>query len=946
MQANRFCVEEGSWLCIEELVHIETKRWEDRSMDKFSFLSNADPSWIEGEFRKYLKDPGSVEESWRSFFEGFEFARTQYEEEGTVPEKVYKEFKVQNLINGYRTRGHLFTRTNPVRERRKYRPTLDIENFGLDESDLETVFQAGSEIGLGPATLRDIIEHLDRTYRRSIGVEYRYIRQPQMLEWFQEKMDPIQNDPALSSEEKRHILHKLNQAVVFEKFLQKRFPGQKRFSLQGAETLIPALDTVVEHGVTLGAEEFVVGMAHRGRLNVLANIFQKTYEEIFSEFEPKDYEEALFDGDVKYHLGFSKHVQTDQGKDVKMTLAPNPSHLESVDPVVEGLSRAKLDNIHQQDEDKMVPILIHGDAAIAAQGVVYEVVQMAQLDGYRTGGTIHIVINNQVGFTTNYLEGRSSTYCTDVGKVTLSPVFHVNGDDPEAMVHTIKLAMEYRQQFHKDVFIDLLCYRRHGHNEGDEPKFTQPLLYKAIAKHPDPRQIYFEQLKERGDVEAGIAEEMEEEFKGLLQEKLDQSKQITTQHLSSFQEEESQQHSTPEDFERSPKTGVPKKTLRHVGNKLVEIPEGKSFFKKLEKLLKERKKMLDEEQLDWGMCELLAYGSLLMERHPVRLTGQDTERGTFAHRHAVVRLEDSAETYVHLQHLSEDQAPYHIYNSPLSEFGCLGFEYGYSLVTPFTLTIWEAQFGDFMNGAQVIIDQYLSSAEDKWKATNGLVLLLPHGYEGMGPEHSSARLERFLNLCSEYNMQVVNCTTPANFFHVLRRQVKWRFRKPLVVMTPKSLLRHPRVISSMDELSKGRFEELLDDPVAEASKTRTVVFCSGKLYYDLLDKKEELGANDLALVRLEQIYPFPWTQFDKVLKKYKNAQRLVWAQEEPENMGAWGYLLRILRGMDVDLELVSRPASASPASGSPQRFQRRQDHIVDTVFQHHLKKQKKKATAS
>ncbi len=912
-------------------------------MDKFSFLNNVDISWIEEEFKKYLKDPGSVEESWRNFFEGFEFARTQYEEEGTVPEKVYKEFKVQNLINGYRTRGHLFTKTNPVRERRKYRPTLDIENFGLEESDLDTVFQAGSEIGLGPVTLREIIEHLDRTYRRSIGVEYRYIRQPELLEWFQEKMDPIQNDPELSAEEKRQILHKLNQAVVFEKFLQKRFPGQKRFSLEGAETLIPALDKVIEHGVSLGADEYVVGMAHRGRLNVMANIFQKTYEEIFSEFTPKDYEDSLFDGDVKYHLGFSKQVTTDQGKEIKMTLAPNPSHLESVDPVVEGMSRAKLDNIHKGDEKKLVPILIHGDAAIAAQGVVYEVVQMAQLEGYRTGGTIHIVINNQVGFTTNYLEGRSSTYCTDVGKVTLCPVFHVNGDDAEALVHTMKLAMEYRQQFHKDVFIDLLCYRRYGHNEGDEPKFTQPLLYKAIAKHPDPRQIYYEQLKERGDVEAGIAEKMEEEFKGLLQEKLDESKEITTQKVTPFQEGEGQQPATAKDFKKSPKTGVPKTTLKHIGERLVAIPEGKKFFKKLEKLLGERRKMMEEDQLDWGMCELLAYGSLLMEGNPVRLTGQDTERGTFAHRHAVVRVEDSAESYIHLQHLSEDQAPYRVYNSPLSEYGCLGFEYGYSLVTPYTLTLWEAQFGDFINGAQVVVDQYIASAEDKWKATNGLVLLLPHGYEGMGAEHSSARLERFLNLSADHNIQVVNCTTPANFFHVLRRQIKRPFRKPLVVFSPKSLLRHPRCVSSLSDLSDGRFLEVIDDPEAKPAKTKTLVFCSGKLYYELLEKKEELQAHDLALVRIEQLYPFPREQFDKIRAHYKNAERLVWAQEEPENMGAWGYLLRTLR--DVSFELVSRPISASPASGSPERFRKRQDHIINSVFHYHMKKSGKKETA-
>ncbi|MFB6257429.1 MAG: 2-oxoglutarate dehydrogenase E1 component [Flavobacteriales bacterium] len=916
-------------------------------MDNFSFLSNADPNWIEEQFRKYQQDPESVEAGWRSFFEGFEFARKNFEEgSGEIPEKVQKEFKVQNLINGYRSRGHLFTKTNPVRERRKYRPTLAIENFDLEEGDLDTEFEAGSEIGIGRAKLRDIIAHLKETYCRSIGVEYRYIRDPEKIQWLQERMEGTRNYPSLNIDEKKHLLHKLNQAVVFEKFLQKRFPGQKRFSLEGAESLIPALDTVIEDGASLGVNEFVVGMAHRGRLNVLANIFQKTYSDIFSEFEPKDYEESLFDGDVKYHLGYTSDVQTDGGNEVQMTLAPNPSHLESVDPVVEGIARAKIDRRFEGDESRVTPILIHGDAAIAAQGVVYEVIQMSQLKGYRTGGTIHLVINNQVGFTTNYIDGRSSTYCTDVGKTTLCPVFHVNGDDVEALVHTIKIAMDYRQRYHQDVFIDLLCYRKHGHNEGDEPKFTQPLLYKAIAEHPDPREIYYNKLMESGEVEQGIAQEMEEEFKELLQNKLEEAKDIEKMHITSFvrDEWENNERSTPEDFIESPDTSVDKKTIEEVGEKITSTPEGMKFFRKLEKLLKSRKKMLEEDQLDWGLCELLAYGTLVREGFPVRLTGQDSERGTFSHRHAVVKQEDSDEEYVHLSHLGENQAPFKIYNSPLSEYGVLGFDYGYSLVTPDTLTIWEAQFGDFCNGGQVVIDQYISSAEDKWKSMSGITLFLPHGYEGMGAEHSSARMERFLNLASEENMQIVNCTTPANFFHVLRRQLKRKFRKPLVIFTPKSLLRHPRVVSKVEDLTNDRFKELIDDPNANPKKVKKIAFCHGKIYYELLEKKEELEVADIALVRIEQIYPFPMAQVKELLQRYKKAEEYLWVQEEPENMGPWGFLLREVVP-EVPMERISRESSASPASGSPKRFEDRQKRIIEEVFKDHLHEQKATAKA-
>ncbi len=910
-------------------------------MDKFSYLSNADVSAIDKIYQEYMKDPNSVEDGWSKFFEGFEFARKNYEEDSASSStssslNFDKEFKVINLINGYRIRGHLFTKTNPVRERRKYSPTLDVETFGLEQSDLTKVFQAGNELGLSGATLQEIIDFLKETYCHSIGVEYMYIRHPMKLEWLKSKMEGSKNKSSFSKEEKTHILHKLNQSVVFEQFLHKKFVGQKRFSLEGGESLIPALDAVIEYGSENGVDEFVVGMAHRGRLNVLANIFNKTYENIFSEFEGKEYEDNLFDGDVKYHLGYSCDIKSDKGRDIKLTLSPNPSHLEAVDPVVEGITRAKVDN-YLKENSKIVPILIHGDASIAGQGVVYEVIQMASLDAYKTGGTLHIIINNQIGFTTNYLDARSSTYCTDVAKVTLSPVFHVNGDDPEAVVYTMKLALEYRQKYRADVFVDLLCYRKYGHNEGDEPRFTQPLLYKAIAKHKNPREIYLEKLIDQNVLDKEASKLMESKFNDMLQDRLDEAKQIEKASITSFLEKtwEGMRDSKPSDFESSPDSGFDKKKLIEIGKKISTLPDDLNFFKKSEKLIGERMKMISEtETIDWGMAELLAYGTLVSEGFPVRMTGQDVERGTFSHRHAVIKVEDSEEEYVPLNHISKKQAPFEIYNSLLSEYAVLGFEYGYAMATPNGLTIWEAQFGDFNNGAQIIIDQFLSSAEDKWKSQNGLVLLLPHGYEGQGAEHSSARLERYLTLCGDDNMQVANCTTPANFYHIMRRQMKRDFRKPLIIMTPKSLLRHSKCVSKLDELVKGKFLEVIDDADVKVADAKTVVFCSGKIYYDLIEKRDELKVNDIAFVRLEQFYPLPKKQIDSIIKKYKEADNLLWVQEEPENMGAWAYLLRKLG--DTKLKLISRRDSASPASGSSKVFAKRQAAILNEVFEYSL----------
>ena len=903
-------------------------------MDKHSYLSNADASVIDEYYQQYLANPENVGEGWRKFFEGFEFARKNYETD--VPEGFDKEFKVLALINGYRTRGHLFTKTNPVRIRRQYLPTLEIENFGLTQADLDTVFQAGKEVGVGATTLTNIIAHLERVYCNSIGIEYMYIRKPEELAWIKENIE-LKSLTVFDARQKKYLLHQLNKAVVFEQFLHKKFVGQKRFSLEGGEALIPALDAIIKVGGDMGVVEFIVGMAHRGRLNVLANIFNKSYESIFSEFEGKEYEDSLYDGDVKYHLGFSSFVKTKKDREVHITLAPNPSHLETVAPVVEGITRSKLDS-YLKDESKIIPIIVHGDAAIAGQGVVYEVIQMAQLDGYRTGGTIHIVVNNQIGFTTNYLDARSSTYCTDVAKVTLSPVLHVNGDDAEAVIQAIILAVEYRQKYKKDVFIDILGYRKYGHNEGDEPRFTQPLLYQTISKHPNPRDIYLKQLQNEGIVSEEELKELEKTFDNLLQDRLNDAKQIEKAIVTPFLKRTWQdyEYCKPGDFEKTVDTTFDKKKLITIAKKISNLPSDKTFINKIVKLFGDRMKMVEESNnLDWAMGELLAYSTLLEEGHPVRVSGQDVERGTFSHRHAVIMVEDSEEEYVPLEHISKNQAPFYIYNSLLSEYGVLGFEYGYGMATPNGLTIWEAQFGDFNNGAQIIIDQLLSAAEDKWKTQNGLVLLLPHGYEGQGAEHSSGRMERFLQLCAEENMQVANCTTPANFYHLLRRQLKRKFRKPLVVFTPKSLLRHPKCVSSMDELANGTFQEVIDDSSANAKNVDTIVFCTGKFYYDLLAKKEEIGgADNIALVRIEQIYPLPQKQLNQLINKYKGAKKYIWAQEEPENMGAWTHLLRHFT--TIKLEVISQPESGAPATGSSKVHAKRHAAIINKVFENAL----------
>ncbi len=915
-------------------------------MDRFSFLNAAPTAYFADLYDQYLENPDSVEPSWRAFFQGFDFGQngtaTANSAVDEVPaeycepqmQNLEKEFKVINLIEGYRTRGHLFTQTNPVRDRRKYVPTLDIENFGLDQSDLDTVFNAGEILGIGPASLKDIIDHLSKIYCQSIGIEYMFIRKPEEIAWIQKKLNINDNQPGFNKDEKKHILNKLNDAVAFESFLHTKYVGQKRFSLEGNESLIPALDAIIEKAADLGVKDFVMGMAHRGRLNTLTNIFGKDARDIFSEFDGKDYEQDIFDGDVKYHLGWTACRDTRNGKQININLAPNPSHLETVGPIVEGISRAKQDRRYADNNSQVLPIIVHGDAAIAGQGVVYEVVQMAQLDGYKTGGTIHIVVNNQVGFTTNYLDARSSTYCTDVAKVTLSPVLHVNADDAEAVVHAVLFALDFRMTFKRDVFIDLLGYRKYGHNEGDEPRFTQPKLYKAIAKHKNPRDIYADKLIAEGIIEEGFTAKLEEEYKAKLEDELENSRKAETTTVTPFMSDEWQGFENVQENEmmKEVDTTFPLEKLDKVAEAVSKLPEDKKFLRKISKLIESRRTMyFDDNKLDWAMAEHLAYGSLMTEDFNIRLSGQDSERGTFSHRHAIVKVEDSEEEIILHNNIPDKKGEFCVFNSLLSEYAVVGFDYGYAMASPNTLTIWEAQFGDFVNGAQIMIDQYISAAEDKWKLQNGLVMFLPHGYEGQGAEHSSGRMERFLQLCATDNMFVADVTTPANMFHLLRRQMKVNFRKPLIIFTPKSLLRHSKVVSTREEFANGSFQTVLDDDQAKVKKIKTLVFCTGKFYYDLLEKREENGRDDVALVRIEQLFPLPAEKMKEIMAKYKKADDIVWAQEEPRNMGAYSFMLLHFEEAK-NFRVCSRRFYGSPAAGSAVRFKKRHEKVIASVF--------------
>lgn len=913
-------------------------------MDRYSYISNAHGAYIEELYRAYLEAPESVDPSWQRFFEGFEFSldfrgdvtKTNGDDayDQIIVEDSVKETRVRELIHGYRTRGHLKSDTNPIRPRRKHKVFLELSDFGLSEADLDEEFEVGNRIGIGKAPLRTIVDTLNNAYLGPIGFEYMYVRNPDILDWFKQKAERefVYFMPTL--EEKEWILKKLNEAVVFENFLHTKYIGQKRFSLEGGENVIPALDIIIREAASNDVREINIGMAHRGRLNVLANIMGKTYEEIFSEFEGNTKPDLTYGyGDVKYHLGYNSEIKTQSGKSVYLKLSPNPSHLEAVDPVVLGYVRGQIDDEYSGDDAKALAILIHGDAAIAGQGIIYEIAQMTNLPGYTLGGTIHIVINNQVGFTTDYDDARSSIYCTDIAKAIDAPVLHINGDDPEAIIFAARLAIEFKQKFNKDIFLDILCYRRHGHNESDEPKFTQPKLYNLIAGHPNPREIYTRTLIERKDLDAELAKSMDQEFRSLLQDRLNLVKQHPLPYKPQKLEEEWKLLKKPDKkvFDKSPNTGISEKTINLVGEALTRLPEGFQPLKQIERLIKEREaNFFQKKMLGWPEAELLAYGSLLLEKIIVRMSGQDVKRGTFSHRHAEVYDAETNEAYCFLCNIKQGQEKFRIFNSPLSEYGILGFEYGYAMSTPNALVIWEAQFGDFSNGAQVIIDQFIASAESKWQRMNGIVLLLPHGYEGQGPEHSSARPERFLQLAAENNLIFVNITTPSNFFHLLRRQVTWNFRKPCIVMSPKSLLRHPDVVSPMSDFTKGHFQEVIDDEFVMKNKVRRIILCSGKVYYDLRTEQRHKKIKDVALIRLEQLYPFPEKQLAQVFKKYPGAEK-IWLQEEPENMGPRDFVMRMTDGL-ID-RVISRKASASPATGYSKVHLEEQIGIITAAFE-------------
>lgn len=934
-------------------------------MDKYSFLNAANTQFFADLYDQYLENPDSVEASWRAFFQGFDFARESYGDDffqESVPQevstvaapaassvasspqaapvpvsgKVEKELQVLNLIKAYQRQGHLLAQIDPLKERKAPQVSLSLEKFGLSQADLSTVFDAAKEIHLAPSPLSVILKKLEDTFTKSIAIEFEHLDNEEEKKWFQEKIYSGEYTTEFSKEQKKRILEKLAESTTLENFFHNKYVGQKRFSLEGNEAIIPALDALIEAAADQkGVKEVVIGMAHRGRLNVLINILGKNLQDVFSEFDGKDYLDPEFDGDVKYHLGLTTHRTTAKGNEVLLNLAPNPSHLETVSAVLQGITRAKQDLHYADNPSQVLPIVMHGDAAVSGQGIVYEVMQMERLRGYTTSGTVHIVINNQIGFTTNPSDSRSTTYCTDVAKGFQAPVLHVNSDDTEAVVRAMLLAMEYRMAFGHDVFIDVIGYRKYGHNEGDEPRFTQPALYKIIGGHNNPTVIYTESLVRQGVITPQEIEAYQETFRNHLDTELEASrlKEFTIITPIMQNEWKGLEHiASQQDMLLKISTSYEREKLDALAQLITTLPEDKKFINKITKIIKERHNLyFEQNKVDWGMAEHLAFATLLSEGHDVRLSGEDVGRGTFSHRHAVVKEEESEESIIPLSRIKEQGGgTFHVYNSLLSEYGVLGFEYGYALTAPQTLTIWEAQFGDFANGAQIMIDQYICCGEDKWKNQSGLVMLLPHGYEGQGAEHSSARLERYLQLCATQNMYVTNCTTPANLFHLLRRQLKAPFRKPLVAMSPKSLLRHPLVISSVEELTQGYFQEVLDDSQVNPEEVRTLTFCSGRFYYDLLAEREKLGRKDVALVRIEQLFPLPIEELKLIIARYPNVTDYVWAQEEPKNMGAYGYML-----MNFDIvkwRLAAANAYSAPASGSPMRHKARHQEAIDKVF--------------
>ncbi len=913
-------------------------------MKDFQYITNAHPAYIENLYNDFVKDPESVDADLRKFFEGFDFAVSNGGSSklngasapvASLPVIDWmSEIRVYRIILGYRNKGHLLADTNPIRPRKDRGANIELAFYGLSAADLDKTFNAGNLIGLGTTTLRNIVAHLEKCYSGHLGIEFKYISDQKKVDWLTKAVEKTMLEPVALPQKKR-ILQKLNEGVMFEKFLHTKYIGQKRFSLEGGETTIAALDAIINSSAEEGVQEVVIGMAHRGRLNVLANILGKTYEQIFSEFEGKSTPDTTMgSGDVKYHLGFSSFLDTANGKKIHLKLCPNPSHLEAVDPVVIGFSRSKADVLYNSDYDKILPILIHGDASVAGQGIVYEVLQMSGLKGYYTGGTIHFVINNQIGFTTDFEDARTADYCTSVAAMVQAPVLHVNGDDAEAVVKASEIATRYRQEFNSDIFIDMVCYRKHGHNEGDEPKFTQPQLYALIDKHLNPREVYTQYLIQNGEADAqALAKEMEQQFLNDLQERLDEVKQNPLPYT--YQQPEiawkAMRKATPDDFITSPVTGISSSSFKSLFEGLMKWPADFKPLRKVEKLLQDKIKLFnDEQKIDWATGELMAYGSLLMEGKDVRMSGQDVKRGTFSHRHAVLYDENNNAEYNRLDHFTEMQAPFRIYNSLLSEYAVLGFEYGYSMANPNALVIWEAQFGDFCNGAQTMIDQFIVAAETKWQRMNGVVMLLPHGYEGQGPEHSSARMERFLQMCAELNIVITNITTSANFFHALRRQLTWPFRKALVNFAPKANLRHPGSYSLTSEFTEGRFREVMDDTfVKDAADVKKVLFCSGKIYFDLAERQLKNDRNDVAIVRVEQIYPLPQNQLDELYKKYSKAI-WHWVQEEPLNMGAASFLRMNLK--NINFYIVSRSQSASTATGYAKIHGKEQTEIIDMAF--------------
>jgi 2-oxoglutarate dehydrogenase E1 component len=918
-------------------------------MKDFSYITNSHPAFIEETYKAFVQDPSSVDPDLKKFFEGFDFAVSNghagtgaaNSSAATPPPTTtgsgidwLKEINVYRLILGYRNRGHLLALTNPIRPRKDRQANLDLSYFGLSDSDMSQTFQAGKFVGLGATSLKNILTHLQTCYTSSVGAEFKYISSKEKVSFLIAEMETNFKAP-IHLDKKKHILEKLNQGVIFEKFLHTKYIGQKRFSLEGGESTIAALDAIINTAASHDVQEVVIGMAHRGRLNVLANIMGKTYEQIFSEFEGTAIiDQTMGSGDVKYHMGYGSEINTPDGKKIHLKLAPNPSHLEAVDPVVLGFARAKADVLDQSAFDKYLPILIHGDASVAGQGIVYEVLQMSNLRGYHTGGTIHFVINNQIGFTTDFDDARSADYCTSVAAMVQAPVLHVNGDDAEAVVKCAEIATRYRQKFNSDIFIDMVCYRKHGHNEGDDPKYTQPQLYSLIDKHQNPRETYTQFLIQNGEPEAqSLAKEMEKKFWADLQERLDEVKQHPLPYKYQAPELAWQNmgKATDADFQSSPVTAVDKERFNLLFERLMQFPQDFKPLKKVEKLLQEKIKLMEAEQkVDWATAELMAYGSLLVDGNIVRMSGQDVQRGTFSHRHAVIRDEQTNKGHNRLNHFTEGQEKFRIYNSLLSEYGVLGFEYGYAMANPNALVIWEAQFGDFCNGAQTMIDQFIVAGEQKWQRQNGLVMLLPHGYEGQGPEHSSARLERFLQMAAELNIVVTNITSAANLFHALRRQLTWNFRKPMIVFSPKANLRNPGTYSKVEEFLQGGFKEVLDDEfVQDAAGVKKVLFCSGKIYFELAEKQAKENRQDIAVVRLEQIYPLAQDQINALHKKYSKATWF-WVQEEPQNMGAASFLKMNLH--TINFGVISRSASASTATGYAKVHAAEQLEVIETAF--------------